>query len=108
MYDTTNTPSAGTFSNVKLPSKSVIVPFVVPFTITFAPITGIPAPSTTTPVTFLPCCTTDTSPLSSVETGTAIAVFTEKAENSKQNTDAFAILSKDNGLDSFFVISLLN
>ena len=46
------TAFAGT-SNVKSPSIPVIVPIVVPFTETFAPITGSPCWSLTTPVTFL-------------------------------------------------------
>ncbi len=36
---------------VKLPSKSVAVPFVVPFSITVAPIKGSPVESSTTPWT---------------------------------------------------------
>lgn len=43
-----------TFSNVKLPSISVIDPLVVPFTTTDAPATG-PNSSSTVPVTFPVC-----------------------------------------------------
>lgn len=39
-----------TFSKENLPSKSVIVPLVVPATTTDAPITGSPVASFTTPV----------------------------------------------------------
>ena len=43
----------GTFDKLKLPSTSVIVPRVVPFTNTEAPTTGCPSSSEiTTPVTF--------------------------------------------------------
>ena len=44
-----------TLSKVKCPSKSVIVPLVVPFTITDAPVTG-PKASSTIPDTFAFCC----------------------------------------------------
>ena len=44
----------------KLPSKSVIVPVVVPFTTTEAPITG-PIASTTVPVAVSLCCVIFTS-----------------------------------------------
>ena len=39
-----------------LPSISVIVPFVVPFSTTFAPIMGKPVSSKIVPVIFLPTC----------------------------------------------------
>lgn len=43
-------------SKEKFPSKSVIVPLLVPFTMTFAPITGSGSPSAiTTPVTVMLC-----------------------------------------------------
>ncbi|CDE59775.1 uncharacterized protein BN646_00963 [Parabacteroides sp. CAG:409] len=42
-------------SNEKLPSISVMVPLVVPFTITLAPITGMPVASTMVPFTSLDC-----------------------------------------------------
>ena len=43
------------------PSKSVIVPLDVPFTITLAPITGSPSESVTTPVTRETCCNASTT-----------------------------------------------
>ena len=41
---------------VKPPLKSVTTPFVVPFSITVAPM-SVPSASLTCPVTFLDCCT---------------------------------------------------
>ena len=52
---------------VKLPSKSVIVPVVVPFINTLAPITGSPKLSFTTPLTVMLCakaCTENSIPAS--------------------------------------------
>ena len=49
-----NTASEGTV-NVKLPSKSEIVPLVVPFWTTLAPITVCPVASFTTPFTVMFC-----------------------------------------------------
>ena len=46
--------------NRNLPSISVTVPFVVPFIITFAPITGSPVGSFTTPVTVICWAKTET------------------------------------------------
>ena len=52
-----------------LPSISVVVPFEVPFSITFAPVTG-PIASLTTPVTLRVCCVVpaDTGEFSDVNT----------------------------------------
>ena len=93
LWKSINTPITAPLgiSKEKFPSRSVITPFVVPFWITFAPITGIPASSTTVPVTFLSCCTPITSSTVPTEAGTAIAAFTEKAESNKQNAEVLAI-----------------
>ena len=48
----------GAASKLNLPSKSVITPFVVPFTITLAPMTYIPVASFTVPVILFVCCMT--------------------------------------------------
>ena len=50
----------GSTSKEYLPSRSVIVPFVVPFTTTFTPKRGSPFASVTVPVTFLACWEMDT------------------------------------------------
>ena len=50
----TSVVPAATF-NLKLPSKSVTVPFDVPFSITVAPMTPSPRSSTTVPV-IIPVC----------------------------------------------------
>ena len=49
MYEISTSLPSGTF-NVKLPSKSVIVPTVVPTTFTEAPIIGCSVSSKTTPL----------------------------------------------------------
>ena len=51
MYETSIIELSDTF-NVKFPSKSVIVPLVVPFSMMVAPITGSPFASITFPVIF--------------------------------------------------------
>ena len=54
MYETTSVPVA--FGKLNLPSKSVIVPFVVPFITILAPIIGSPFASVTIPSTAFACC----------------------------------------------------
>ena len=49
------------FSRVKLPLRSVIAPFDVPFSMTVAPIMGSPFSSTIWPFTVLDCRITCTS-----------------------------------------------
>ena len=44
--------------NVNLPSRSVIVPFVVPTSITLAPMIGSPVASVTNPLIDFVCATT--------------------------------------------------
>lgn len=53
-----------TLSSVNLPSKSVMVPLVVPVTTTDAPITGSPVASFTTPVQVVDCWVTSIEPTS--------------------------------------------
>ena len=52
MQDTVRVAPFGTVS-IHLPSVPVIVPFIVPFSMTLAPTTGVPSASETTP----PTCT---------------------------------------------------
>ena len=49
-------------SSEKFPSKSVTAPFVVPVSITVAPITGCPLSSTTFPVILFLCCSIAENP----------------------------------------------
>lgn len=58
MHVTRMTALSGT-SSQKFPSASVIVPFFVPASMTVAPMTGIPASSTTLPVMVFFCCCTE-------------------------------------------------
>jgi len=51
----------GSTSNTYLPSRSVIVPFVVPFTTTLTPNRGSPLASVIVPVIFRDCCVTEVS-----------------------------------------------
>ena len=51
----------GSTSNTYLPSRSVIVPFVVPFTTTLTPNRGSPLVSVIVPVIFRDCCVTEVS-----------------------------------------------
>ena len=51
----------GSTSNAYLPSRSVIVPFVVPFTTTFTPNRGSPLASVIVPVILRDCCATEVS-----------------------------------------------
>ena len=55
----------------KLPSKSVIVPVVVPFTRMDAPMTASPCESITTPLQVLLCCVISTPATLSVAAFTA-------------------------------------
>ena len=55
MYEMSSAASRGAFS-VKVPSASVIVPFVVPATFTVAPITGSPFSSPINPLTMPTAC----------------------------------------------------
>ena len=55
MYDTTRVAFLATFLRVKLPSMSVATAFLVPSTVTVAPIMGSSVPSTTVPDTVMFC-----------------------------------------------------
>ena len=74
----------------KLPSKSVIVPLVVPFTITEAPITG-PIASTTVPVAVSLCCVIFTSSTPAGEVAKAAPV-----ETPIKNSIILTVLSRFN------------
>ena len=63
-----------TFGKEKAPSKSVMVPLVVPFTMTEAPITVSPSASLTTPVAVSLCCVIFTSSAPGAEMAKAAPV----------------------------------
>ena len=90
-------PFSGTLFNVQLPSKSVIVPLVVPFTCTVAPITGSPVASTTCPFT-VPVCITVCTPFTSANTVCGLP-----ANKAEAITVENKILLDENLKNSFFI-----
>ena len=84
-----------TFS-VYLPSKSVMVPLVVPFSMILAPMIGSPFLSFTTPLTVTVCCCTISVLIDSVVSGVAHTLLTPAPAVRKRQVVAFskALLNK--------------